>query len=131
MPSVFSALENQLSAACDGVFGESFVFQPYAPGPGGGRGGPDGSRATRTVTGIFDDTSFSSRALGEVERTASQVMLRHVKVSIDRAQFAGQPPRRLDRLTRVSTSVTYDIAAVGEDGEGRLRLRLTEITNPG
>lgn len=129
MPGPFAALENRLSEACDAQFGEAFEFRPMLSGAGGGRRSADGDRAVKTVTGIFDDRSFNSQALGAVERTASQITLRHAWLSVDRRQFtAGQIPRRFDRFHRTGTERLYEAAEVQEDGEGRFRVRLTDVS---
>lgn len=128
MPGAFAALENELSESCDEQFGEAFQFRPMVAGAGGGRRATDAGRAVKAVTGIFDDRSFNSQALGAVERTASQITLRHAWLSIDRRQFtAGQEPRRFDRFARTGTSRLYEVAEVQEDGEGRFRIRLADV----
>ena len=128
MPGAFAALENELSESCDEQFGETFDFRPMTAGAGGGRRSVDGGRAVKTITGIFDDRSFNSQALGAVERTASQMTLRHVWLSVDRRQFTvAQEPRRTDRFARAATSRLYEAAEIQEDGEGRFRIRLTDV----
>lgn len=127
MPSVFSAMEDQLSDAVDATFGEQFEFQPKTPGAGGGRPSVDPSRAVREVNGIFDDRSFSSKSFGDVARTAMQVSLRHQWLSIDKRQFLDdQQPRQKDGFKRLDTGVTYSVAEVTQDGEGRYKLRLVD-----
>lgn len=128
MPGAFAALEDELSAACDEQFGETFEFRPMTVGPGGGRRSVDSGRAVKSVTGIFDDRSFNSQALGAVERTATQVTLRHVWLSVQRSQFtAGAEPRRTDRFARIGTDRLYEAAEIQEDGEGRFRIRLVDV----
>lgn len=128
MPGAFAALEDELSASCDEQFGETFEFRPMAAAPGGGRRAVDADRTVKSVTGIFDDRSFNSQALGAVERTASQITLRHVWLSVDRRQFtAGEEPRRADRIARTATGRLYEAAEIQEDGEGRFRIRLTDV----
>ncbi len=128
MPSKFAALENRLSDKVDDVFGELFEFRPMIAGAGGGRGAvADTARHILTVTGVFDDGTYDSQALGNVERTASQVTLRHVTIAIDKRRFvAGQIPRQGDRFVRIDTRVVYTIAASPQDTEGRYKFRLLE-----
>lgn len=128
MPGAFAALENELSESCDEQFGEAFELRPMTAGAGGGRRTVDAGRAVKTVTGIFDDRSFNSQALGAVERTATQITLRHAWLSVDRRQFTvGQEPRRADRFARTGTGRLYEVAEIQEDGEGRFRIRLADV----
>jgi hypothetical protein len=124
-PSVFAALEDEMSALCDQTFGEQFEYRPYLEGPGGGRGGADGSRPVVTITGVFSDKSYEAKSFGEVERTSSRMTLRHAKLSIDRRLI--DAPRRSDRVKRIDTAAVYEIAEINEDGEGRWKFRLIEL----
>lgn len=114
-----------MSSLVDGTFGERFEYRPYLAGPGGGRGGPDSGRPTFEFSGIFKDKSFEAKSFGEIERTSSRMTLRHVLLSVDRRNLAS--PKRVDRVLRLDTGVVYEIAEIGEDGEGRWKLRLVEI----
>ena len=129
MPSMFAALEDAASATWDATFGEPFEFRPMVAAAGGGRRTVDGSRSVKSVTGVFDDRSFNSEALGAVERTATLITMRHVYLWIARSQFtAGQEPRRLDRFRRTGTGTVYDVSEIQEDGEGRLKIRLSQVS---
>lgn len=123
MPSVFEAQLAQLEAAVDDQFGEPFLYQPMLASAGGGRRSEDPSRPAKPITGVYDDGSFASRALGEVERTASKITLRQIHVSVLESAF-DMPPRRFDRLTRIESGLVLEIADDPQDAAGRYKLRV-------
>ncbi|MFZ4807473.1 MAG: hypothetical protein ACOYLQ_09470 [Hyphomicrobiaceae bacterium] len=126
MASLFAALENRLSTACDSQFGEAFEFRPMGAAPGGGRRSVDATRAVRTVTGILTDDPFRSKSLGAEERTATRAAMAKIVLSVDARQFAtDQPPRHLDRFVHTASGKTFEIADPPQlDAEQRYALRV-------
>lgn len=129
MPSLFAALEDRLSKACDVQFGEPFEFRPMVAAPGGGRRSADGSRSIRSVVGILTDDAFRSKSLGAEERTATRAAMSKIVLSIDLGQFApGQPPRHLDRFLQAGTGTLFEIADPPQlDAERRFALRVVIV----
>lgn len=137
MPSVFAGLEDALSDAVDATFGELFDFIPMAQVNVNGRPAPDGSRTVQRFTAVIDNrdpgsTSFErlgSTGGGHASKggppsfTATNPMLffetRHLAANTN--------PRRLDRVKRIDTGEVYEIKAVEQDGQGRLKAGLTKV----
>ena len=129
MPSLFAALEDRLSDTIDHVFGEPFEFRPYVAVVPNVRPAADNSRAVRPVFGAFDEPSFNSTEVGTDVRGGSRFSMRKPSLSIDVRQFlAGQKPQRLDRLLRIDTGKVYEVSDVKQDGEGRYKLMLHEVS---
>lgn len=124
MAAIFSALENRVSDAVDRLFGESFGFSPMMlPANVNARPVVDPDRLTSTVTGIFDARSRSVSTVGPQQGPG--VSAPGPWLSLDDRQFdSGQPPRRNDRLKRLTTGEVYEISEITVDGLGRTRCRL-------
>jgi hypothetical protein len=128
MPSAFAALEDELSQACDGVFGETFEFRPQVAAPGGGRRAPDPDRAVRPVTGIHESAPFKSTEFGTEARGSLPARMTRVSLSIDDREFAsGQKPTRLDRFRRAKDGMLYEAGPPELDDEGRWRIPVTQL----
>ena len=124
----FAALEDAISDACDGLYGESYEWQPMLAAPGGGRREPDSSRPVRRLVAIHDEPSIASKSLGDVIRTASQVTTTRPSINVDvRRLGGGGLPRRFDRLLRLDTGIVYEVNDVKPDGEGRVACAVDRV----
>lgn len=128
MASVFAALEDQLSAACDATFGEQFEMRPMKYGAGGGRRAPDPDRTTATITGIFEAPIYKSTEFGTEARGSMPALLNRTMLSVAAQEFSAfGPPRQYDVAARLSTGDIYEISVVERDAEGRYRLGIKQI----
>lgn len=137
MPSIFAAFEDELSDAIDGTFGEQFEFIPMVQPNVNARPGPDHSRAVQLITAVIDDRNPGSTSFerlgstggghavkpGAPKFTASNPML----FFDSRQLMPGSNPVRLDRFRRLDNGATYEITALDQDGQGRLKAALTRV----
>lgn len=136
MPAKFAALEDRLSAAIDGHFGERFIFMPMAQPTVNSRLGPDSSRSQFEFVAVLDDRNPGSTSFERLGRTSGGASTKGGKpefttsnpmLFFDGAAFGGGLPRRLDRFQRVDTGAVYELTAIEKDGQGRHKASLVKV----
>lgn len=137
MGSVFSGLEDRLSAEIDAVFGELFVFFPMAQPTVNSRLGPDPARVSFSFTAVIDDRNPGSNSFERLGGSGAGATSSGTKPAFSASSpmlfFEGDrfgdatPPRRLDRVQRIGTGATYEITALEKDGQGRYKAGLVKV----
>jgi hypothetical protein len=131
VPSVFDALEDAVSDACDATFGEYFDVQEMVTAP---NVRPTAAAADPVrVTGIFDDRERAQMLQGfrGGYGNGPGVTSPSPRVSIDIRAFGGAPVAdRLWQVTRVDTGEVFEVSDAKPDGEGRVLFHLKKLTTP-
>ena len=136
MVSIFSALEDRLSAAIDVHFGETFVFMPMTQVTVNSRRSSDPERLSFEFTATFDDGSAGSNSFERLGNSSGGKTSGSGKPSFsvsspmlffEGTKFSSGLPRRLDRVLRVDTGAVYEILDRGQDGQGRHKAALTKV----
>jgi hypothetical protein len=128
MPSLFAALDQQVSDDIDTVFAETFEIRPYATADVNAGRTPDKARPVLHVQAIFDDRYKDVSPMGSsnfVARAATPVGSTEVKLSLNLAQLGGGPaPIHGDLCVRLDTKDIYELTDPKPDGLSRMVYRL-------
>lgn len=125
--TVFSGMLAAAEAAVDAVYSEGFSFTPMREA----RNLPPVSDNTRAAIAefkaIFDERGTLLPVKGASEDAAMSRIDFDPMLSVRDAHLP-QGVRRFDRVTRLATSIVYEVKAVMPDGLGRSVLILTKLT---
>lgn len=130
-PAPFDELEDEVSAACDDLFGEAFELQPMrAPAPNVRRE-PDTGRIKCGFRAIFDErpkfTEAGSGGLTDFKRISTGRDDTNSYLSVDDAELSKVDRRPGDRVLRIKTQALYELGNPRPDGMGRTVFPLTSI----
>lgn len=137
MPARFAELEDRLSAAVDGMFGEVFRFHPMTQATVNSRLGPDTNRSIFLFTAVIDDRNPGSTSFARLGSTSGGTASRDAKPAyatsnpmlfFDISGFGDRtPPRRLDRVERLDTGAVYELTSIEKDGQGRFKAGMVRV----
>lgn len=138
MPSMFAALEDQLSDVVDTMFAETFDFLPMTQPTVNSRLAADAGREMQTVVAVLDDRNPGSTSFARLGKTSGgvassggppQFSTTSPMLFVDERRFSGglMPARRLDRFRRAQTGDVFEVTGLERDGQGRWKIGLTKV----
>lgn len=132
MPTPFAAVDDLVSAAIDGEFGEQFTLTAFKDASSADVNLPvvaDGAKAAQTVTGVWEgiaDAKFP-RARGDAaDDDAIRRGSAYPSVSVRDDSLAWRPFRGC-RCKRLHDNKTYEVEQVLSDGMGRTLITLGSV----
>lgn len=130
MPSLFQEAAAIASAAVDDVFGEEFLYQPMTADDVNARPSIDPNRAPLTIVAAFLDSyaraeSGPARTQGVAAERPGHASSRP-QVTFDRRALPYDVCKG-DRLTRVDTGETFQVAEPRKSDGPRIALDLNRI----
>lgn len=124
MPSPFAEAAALVSDTLAAVFGEDLRLEAVTAADPNARTSADATRAPFTMPGVFSTPSSTQKAPGRgISNTNMHDMVRQLPSAVLHGALPWRP-RKGDRLVRVDTGKSYEIAEVHSLPQGLTRLEL-------